>query len=132
MFSASSAPPHASGLNVIDCVPLTRAARRPPVTKADLKIAHGAREILNSSAKWNRSDNRVCPERAETFSLYCALERATNDAGDHFEHRSAAMQEARFVIEDVVPDWKKYDHRLMDSTTIPRPLSLTSKKCSAC
>jgi hypothetical protein len=32
-----------------------------------------------------------------------------------FEHRGAVMQEARFVIEDVEPDWeKKYHHLLVD------------------
>ncbi len=87
---------------------------RPPVTKADVRIVQRAREILNSPAKWNRADNRVCPADAKTFSLYCALEKATDEVSGQFEHRGAAMQEARFVIEDVAPHWKEYDHRLMD------------------
>jgi L-rhamnose mutarotase len=87
---------------------------RPPVTKADVRIVQRAREILNSPAKWNRADNRVCPANAKTFSLYCALEKATDEVSGHFEHRGAAMQEARFVIEDVAPNWKEYTHRLMD------------------
>jgi hypothetical protein len=49
---------------------------RPPVAKTDLMIVRRASEILNSPAKWNRSDNRVCPE-AKIFSLFCALEIAT-------------------------------------------------------
>src|SRR5215470_1661478 len=50
---------------------------RPPVTRADLQIVKRAREILDSPSKWNRADNRVCPADARTFSLYCALEKAT-------------------------------------------------------
>jgi len=33
---------------------------------------------------------------------------------------SAAMQEARFVIEDIAPNWKEYHHRLMDYNNDPR------------
>src|ERR1051325_2639812 len=46
---------------------------RPPVTKADLQIVKRAREILDSPAKWNRADNRVCPAGAKVSRLYCAL-----------------------------------------------------------
>lgn len=66
---------------------------RPPVTKSDLKIVKRARAILNSPSKWNRADTRVCPVGAKTFSLYCALEKATNEVSGNFEHRGAAMQE---------------------------------------
>jgi hypothetical protein len=93
---------------------------RPPVTKADVRIARRAREILDSPEKWNRADNRVCPATAKTFSLYCALEKATDEVSGNFEHRGAAMQEARFVIEEVAPDWKKYDHRLMGYNNDPK------------
>jgi uncharacterized HAD superfamily protein len=38
-----------------------------------------ARRILDSPEKWNRADTRQCPPDAKTFSLYCALEKATDD-----------------------------------------------------
>ena len=85
---------------------------RPPVTKADLQIVRRAREILDSPAKWNRADNRVCPAGARTFSLYCALETATVEVGGKAEHRGAALQEMRFVIDEIAAD-RNYDHRLM-------------------
>ena len=50
---------------------------RPPLTAADLQIVKRAREILDSPAKWNRTDNRECPPGRKTFSLYCAFETAT-------------------------------------------------------
>jgi hypothetical protein len=87
---------------------------RPPVTEADVQIAKRAGKILDSPGKWNRADTRDCPMGATTFSLYCALEKATDEVSGNFEHRGAAMQEARFVIEDVSPKAKNYDHRLMD------------------
>lgn len=92
---------------------------RPPVTKADLQIVQRAREILASQSKWNRADTRVCPSDATTFSLYCALEKATDEVSGKFKHRGAAMQEARFVIDDIAPNRKNYKHRLMDYNNDP-------------
>jgi hypothetical protein len=93
---------------------------RPPVSKADLEIVEHARKILDSPAKWNRADNRKCPPDETTFSLYCALEKATYELTGSFAHRGAAMQEARFVIEEVAPDCKKYNHRPMDYNNDPK------------
>ena len=77
---------------------------RPAVTKVDLQIVKRAREILNSESKWNRADNRICPAEAKTVSLYCALQMATVEVGGKTEHRGAALQEARFVIDEIARD----------------------------
>jgi len=90
---------------------------RPPVSKVDLLIIRRAGEILNSEAVWNRADNRVCPEDAKTFSLYCALEKASKEIST-LEHRSAVMQEARFVIDEIAPK-RNYEHRLMNYNNDP-------------
>jgi hypothetical protein len=92
---------------------------RPPLTADDVKIVQRAREILNAPAKWNRADTRKCPADASTFSLYCALEKATMDTTGDFKHRGAAMQEARFVIDEVAPNRSKYEHRLKDYNNDP-------------
>ncbi len=92
---------------------------RPPVAKVDLEIVRRAREILDSPSKWNRADNRVCPETAKTFSLYCALEKATTEKAGSFVHRGAAMQEARFVIEEIAPNVNYYEHWLRDYNNDP-------------
>jgi hypothetical protein len=99
--------------------PCDASEATPPVTKADLEIAKRAKQILDSPAKWNRADNRNCPAEAKTFSLYCALEKATDEVSGNFEHRGAAMQEARFVIDDVAPNRNNYNHRLMDYNNDP-------------
>ncbi|HZX91954.1 MAG TPA: hypothetical protein VFE67_15045 [Rudaea sp.] len=91
---------------------------RPPVTAADLQIVQRARQLLDSPARWNRADNRKCPADAKTFSLYCALETATVQSGRSFEHRGAALQEMRFVIDEITAE-RNYDHRLMDYNNDP-------------
>jgi len=92
---------------------------RPPVSKSDVQIVQRARQILNSPEKWNRSDNRVCPETETKFSLYCALEEATYEVTQDFAHRGAAMQESRFVIDDDLAPNNHYHHRLMDYNNDP-------------
>jgi hypothetical protein len=91
---------------------------RPLVTKTDVKIVRRAKEILNSPSKWNRADTRMCPGDAKTFSLYCALEKATNEVNGNFEHRGAAMQEARFLIDEITRR-RNYQHRLMEYNNDP-------------
>jgi hypothetical protein len=68
--------------------------------------------------KWNRADNRQCPAGAKTFSLYCALQMATNEISGKSDHRGAALQEVRFVIDEIAAD-RDYNHRLMDYNNDP-------------
>jgi len=91
---------------------------RHPVTKSDLLIVKRAQELLNSPMKWNRADNRVCPAQAKTVSLYCALQMATIEIGGKAEHRGVALQEARFVIDEIAAD-RNYEHRLMNYNNDP-------------
>jgi len=93
---------------------------RPRVSKADVEIVRRAKQILDSPAKWNRADDRNCPKGAKTFSLYCALEMATDEVSGKFEHRGAAMQEARFVIDEVLAKGNNYEHRLMNYNNDPK------------
>ena len=92
----------------------------PPVSEGDILIVRRAREILNSPAKWNRADNRECPATQRTYSLYCALEKATKEVSKKFEHRGAAIQEARFAIDQVLAKGNHYEHRLMDYNNDPK------------
>lgn len=96
------------------------ADANPPVSRNDIRIVHRARKILNSPAKWNRADNRECPAAQTTYSLYCALEKATEEISKKFEHRGAAMQQARFVIDDDLAKGNHYHHRLMDYNNDPK------------
>jgi hypothetical protein len=91
----------------------------PPVTQQDIAIVHRAKQILHSPKEWNRADNRKCPKEAKTFSIYCALEKATVEVTGNFEHRGAAMQETRFVVEELSAG-RDYHHRLMDYNNDPK------------
>jgi hypothetical protein len=111
---------------------------KPPVSKTDLEIVDRAGEILNSPALWNKNDDRKCLKDAKTVSLYCAIEQATLEVAGSFEHRGAAMQEARFAIDQIDGN-KEYEHRLMgynnDPTTsfedIKRVLRVTRERIEA-
>jgi len=101
---------------------------RPPVTPTDLRIAQRAKELLNTPAKWNRADTRLChvkacksgcPKNAKTFSLYCALANATTEVTGDFEHRGAVMQEARFIIDEVATNRRDFQHRLQGYNNDP-------------
>ena len=46
------------------------------------------------------------------------METATNEVSGNFEHRGAAMQEARFVIDEITAN-RDYEHRLMDYNNDP-------------
>lgn len=68
-----------------------------------------------------------------SVSTYCALEKGTNEVSSHFEHRGAAMQEVRFVIEDIAPDWKKGTITASWITTMTQgPLSPIFKRSFGC
>ena len=92
---------------------------RPPVSKSDVEIVKKARQILGSPEKWNRADNRDCPDGETKFSLYCSLENATYEVTGDFGHRGAAMQEARFVIDEDLAPKNNYQHKLMNYNNDP-------------
>lgn len=86
----------------------------PPVTEADLHIIARTREILSSPEKWNHTDSQDCPADAAAFSLFCALQKASNEVTGTFDNRGAAAQELRFTIDDLVGNSKHYNSRLTD------------------
>jgi hypothetical protein len=87
--------------------------RELPVTAEDVRILERAAEILSSPAVWDREDDRQCGESDTIYSLFCALRRACVEVLGEYQHRRAALQEVRFVIEDV-SDGREFEHRLMD------------------
>jgi hypothetical protein len=116
----------------------------PPVTENDLHVISRARQILDSPSKWNHSDTGQCAADATTFSLFCALQKASTEVTGSFDNRGAAVQEVRFSIDDFVGDAKHYNSRLTEfnndsSTTFENiqgvlqsaEMSLTSKMSQA-
>jgi hypothetical protein len=92
--------------------------RDQPVTDEDLRILVRANQILSSSAVWNRHDTRECHDTDKTWSLFCALEKASREVLKEYRHREVALQEVRFAIEDVT-DGREFEHRLRDYNNLP-------------
>jgi hypothetical protein len=93
-------------------------SRNQPVTAEDLRILQRADQILSSPAVWNRKDTRTCKPADRTWSLFCALEKASLDVLGEYRHREVALQEVRFAIMDATND-RPFEHRLMDYNNLP-------------
>jgi len=87
-----------------------------PVAAQDVQILERADRLLSSESIWNRADTRDCPPEATQLSLFCALHRACIQVLGQYDHRRAALQVVRFVIQE---RGKDYEHRLMDFNNDP-------------
>ena len=88
------------------------AKRDREVSQADIQILDGAIKLLQDGGGWNRNDDRLCI-CGETWSLFCALARASIDVTGEYVHRRVAIQEVRFTINDNFPErWRR--HHLQD------------------
>lgn len=84
----------------------------------DQEIVRRAAVILWSEAMWNRNDNGKCPAEATTWSIYCALEKATMEVTGGFHHRRPALEMVRALVEQRTAG-RNYNHRLMDYNNDP-------------
>jgi hypothetical protein len=84
----------------------------------DREVVQRAATILTSDAVWNRADNRECAPSATTWSIYCAIERASRDVAGGFHHRRPALELVRKIVDERTQD-RSYDHRLMDYNNDP-------------
>jgi hypothetical protein len=96
----------------------TLERRDQPVTDEDLKILQRADKILASAKTWNRHDTRVCHATDRTWSLFCALDKASLEVLGEYRHREVALQEVRFAVEDATKGLE-FEHRLMDYNNLP-------------
>jgi hypothetical protein len=92
--------------------------RDQPVSADDVRILQRADEILSDETRWNRQDDRTCEPEDTTWSLFCALQKASIEVLGKYDHRRAALQEVRFAIEDVT-NGREFEHRLMDYNNLP-------------
>ncbi|MGI8741753.1 MAG: hypothetical protein ACR2NN_04120 [Bryobacteraceae bacterium] len=98
--------------------PATKSGETIPVGETDLRVVRRGEQILSDETKWNRKDNRVCPENATTWSLYCALYKASVEINGKFDHRLGALEEVRRNVEQASKG-KNYNHRLMGYNNDP-------------
>ncbi|WP_147366876.1 DUF6197 family protein [Aurantiacibacter zhengii] len=88
------------------------------VDPLDVSIIESARAMLVSEDMWNRQDDRNCDRAQPRISLFCALRFASVDVTGTYNHRRAALQEARIAVQDAVHD-RDYAHRLRDFNNDP-------------
>ena len=84
-----------------------------PMNEHDVPILERTIALLAEERSWSKRDDRSCDPQQEKLSLYCALRGASIEVTGEFRHRSAALQEVRYTIEELNPD-VDYAHRLMD------------------
>jgi hypothetical protein len=82
----------------------------------DLQILQIANELLSTETVWNRADTRTCLPKATEFSLFCALHQASIQVLGRYDHRRAALEEVRLIIDG---RGKDYEHRLMGFNNDP-------------
>jgi len=87
--------------------------RNMPVSPADLRILEMADALLSDPSRWNRHDDRSCTPEDTTWSLFCALQRASIEVLGSYDHRRVALQEVRFAIEEAASG-AVFEHRLRD------------------
>jgi hypothetical protein len=88
--------------------------RGQPVTAEDLRVLEKADAFLMDESAWNRKDDRQCDDDKATgrWSLSCALDVACIDVLGQYDHTRAALQEVRFVVEEVTAG-RQFEGRLM-------------------
>jgi hypothetical protein len=98
----------------------------PAPTAADLAVLRRADQLLSSPSAWNHFGDRTCDPQARSWNLYCALHRASLDVSGVACHRSAAMQEVRWVVDERTRGID-LQHRLMDYNNLPSTTFLDIK-----
>jgi hypothetical protein len=84
----------------------------------DRRIVRVAATILSTTAVWNRADDRKCPKNARTWSIYCAMVKATIQITGGFQHRRPALEVVREIVDERAAA-RNYKHRLMDYNNDP-------------
>lgn len=92
---------------------LLDASAEVKANSLDRRILVRAEAILSTEEVWNRSDNRKCPQDATSWSLYCAMERATMEVTGGFQHRRPALELVRAIVDERCAG-RHYHHWLMD------------------
>jgi hypothetical protein len=92
-------------------------------TDLDRLVVERAAEILASEAVWDRADDRQCAPDDKTWSVYCALHRASLELTGGFHHRRPGLQIVRQLLYEPVAEerkkGRKYPHIMMDYNNDP-------------
>lgn len=94
------------------------ASHEVPPNDLDRQIVQRAAAILSTESVWNRADNRKCAATDTTWSIYCAVQRATVEVTGAFHHRRPALELVRQIVDERSVG-RNYNHRLMDYNNDP-------------
>lgn len=108
----------AADLAAAEAMETVLASRSRAVDEADIGIIDRAASLLARAEDGDRADDRDCGPDDQTFSLFCALKRASEEVIGAYEHRRTALQEVRFAVEDARPG-VEYEHRLQGFNNDP-------------
>lgn len=112
-------PPLAgTSASTVVCPPDDQSDIAPTPTMADLDVLRRADALLSEPSAWNHLGDRDCDATARSWNLYCVLHRASLDVMGVACHRSAAMQEVRWVVDERTRG-VDLAHRLMDYNNLP-------------
>lgn len=89
-----------------------------PPSDLDRDIVRRAAEIISSESVWDRADDRKCGAEDKTWSIYCAMHRASIEVTGGFSHRRPALQVVRRIINQRSAG-RNYGHRLQDYNNDP-------------
>ena len=89
-----------------------------PPNDLDRQILERAAALLSIQAAWNRGDTRKCTPADKTWSIYCAVQRATVEVTGAFHHRRPALELVRQIVDERSAG-RNYHHRLMDYNNDP-------------
>jgi hypothetical protein len=81
-------------------------------------IVQRAAEIVTDEKKWNRSDDRRCGDHKDSWSIYCAVSRATLEVTGAPDHRRPALEVVRILVEERTQG-RSYTHRMIDYNNDP-------------
>jgi len=89
----------------------------------DQQIVRRASEILATQRDWDKADDRNCAPDDKTWSIYCALHRASVEVTGGFHHRRPCLQVAREILYERVAEerkkGRKYPHIMADYNNDP-------------
>jgi hypothetical protein len=87
------------------------------VTEADVKILEEARALIPDDSKWAHNDDQQCDLEATSWTLFCALQKASFDVLGEFQLRRPALEETRYVIDEMTK--QGLEKRLIDYNNLP-------------
>lgn len=87
------------------------------LSQDDVLILEAAKALLPTEAHWAHHDDQRCDLEATSWTLFCALNKASTQVIGEFQLRRPALEEVRMVVEQVAG--QTLERRLIDFNNLP-------------